>query len=434
MEAFERYRERYYARGKHYEQQVIAEIMAQVNVPVTEIADEFLCLFYDMLVDAKRSQFPREVFEVTYQGLQGLYQKQSNLGMTAVMMDYLVESCSAYYRVPEYMSTASFKYDSRFGHSQSDGRILRLRRMTEICLERQLRLLLDFIRQTLPEYWPIGGASLEELTHILSEHGFDELIQLLNLDFQIAIDKDQFWLRKRGYETHYRKGKPKSPTMIVFFDGYASLMEETYHNTTAVLFAVTLFLNNYIMKKTSSFYISPLASPKLLFLKLSFPNLRCIHIQSGYIFDPYVPARKIKDLKVFDFYKHLRVDMDVLDLDPKTTLQVTIELAVMLYYLYGAHSFYEIYFYQGYKNSYKVGATEVFKEHFTLQEIRDILRCEKEAIDQLLLINKLRGFQYPATDLFILCEPPVAPVIPPPIYSFPKINQLNPAFSTDIPS
>lgn len=318
---------RYYSKGNKDE--VVQELSSKLKIDVKHIADEFLCLFNELLFNEPNYYWNQQIFEQTYKALEDLFKlNQQLIDFDETILEHFLIGYHAYSQLSDIVKDLSGLNDSPIIKNRLY-RIPTYISIVEGCLTNLFRGILLIIDKTTSKDFSTHN-KLKPISEALSSNGFEKLIQYVDVDIRNAINHGNVVLKDNGRDINFTYSKNRvieAKTLKTYeFD---KLLDNAYDTASAVLLGFALFINNHVDKINVDKNEETFLAIGLFAMELSLPSIKVTNINSV-----ETPSKQ----------KQLNIDLCIKNLSRTFILQTAVEIGILTYKRYRDYDKYFISF------------------------------------------------------------------------------------------
>lgn len=341
-----------YCKMRYYNQydskQLLHQVQGKIDKNINHLSYEMLYVFWQMLNIDPCSYWKSSVFLQTYSILESLYKSHSqqiNVDET-IFGNYL----TGYY---SYVHLSKIILDLRNFNITQETKTQLYRLPTYIsiiegCISNFMRVIVAFTGQALGKDYTSQG-KLGALVQIAKSNGYSEIVSNVNVNIRNAINHGRVQVMRKSTGSdlcfYYVENNILKKLEMAFYQ-FDNIIDDTFDTASAVLLAISVFINNHIdvlkIDESKRKYIQF----SLLSMKLSLPGLICYNISDT------------------GNNKQLNIEFEVNNTDRSYLGQISVLLANLVYEKYAG---YEQYMF-GFSNPRMINGWV----RFTNQEILDM--------------------------------------------------------------
>lgn len=343
---------RYYSKDNSAK--ILERLQRDLSPETLQCRHELLCLFDDMISTVPCRYWNRNVYTQAIRLLEQLAISCEHLKVDERIMELFLIGYSTYTQVTCVISDLSGLNDLP-AIKNRQYRLPTYNSIVEGCLTNLFRFLVLLIDQGTEKDYTTAH-KLSPLCDILLKNGFSTLTESIDINIRNAINHGGVLFREDGktLEFHYMENRHSISCTVQAYE-FDSLIEKVFDTASAVILAISMFLNNHwnivqIDRVERSYVALALFS-----MELSIPSIRCRYINE-------VPNKK-----------QLNADLVIANTDRTFILQTAIELSMLIYSQYNDYENYYISF-----SSERLSTSWV---RFINSEIFDMIERKREFTD-----------------------------------------------------
>lgn len=339
---------RYYSKGQS--QEVTELVKNNVNVNISSVESELLCIFHDILTKEPCCYWDKSIYNQTYTQLIN-YCSGKRIDINADIIEHFLIGYRTYNQVTDIINDLEKLNDS----PEIKNRLYRIPTYISIvegCLTNLFRFILLILDQTLQKDFA-SQKKLDPICKALQGNGFDFLVRDVNVNVRNAINHGGVIFKNSGKEIDFLfnvKGQPTVETLHTY--EIDALINKVFDAASAVLLGITNFLNDYLELITVERNEKTFISFSLFGMELSLPTIRC------------------KSISGLPENKQLNMDFYIANSDKAFLIQTAIEISMIAYSRFGD--------YQQYMISFSNERLQTSWIRFTNQDVNDMINRKKE--------------------------------------------------------
>lgn len=337
---------------------LLNRIRQKSGVNIAGLSREFQFIFHKMLCTDPCSYWSKDVFTQTLTQLESLFQTHGNLlEIDETVFNYFLMGYNSYCQISDIvLDLRNFNL-----MQETKTRLCRLPIYTallESCLSNFLRVIAILTGKGIGKDYSSQN-TLGQLNTVMSSNGYLEISNGINVNVRNAINHGKVLMKKVPEDRicfYYSENHISKCHEMSLYE-FDKIIDDTYDLVSAVLFSLTLFMNNHITLLKIDTSKKTYEAFAYFSMRLSLPGIYCQNISDT------------------GNSKQLNIEVQIDNTDRGFIMQVATMLAVIVY---GQYSDYDQYMFS-FRNIRMLSSWVRYKN----QEILD-MRNKVKSFDEVL--------------------------------------------------
>lgn len=299
-------------RSEFDEDSLLTKIRKSIPYSVTNVKQEFVCIFHDIINTEPCYYWNSEILCQTVDNLYKLTQSNSSMQIDDEMLELYITAYNAYIQITSVINDLSGLND-RASIKNRQYRLPTYVSIVESCLTNLYRFIVLLINQTIEKDYH-SNYKLKPLTEILNKFGYDKLTQKVDINIRNAINHGGILFLEDGEKIVFHfKDSGRSVSKIKKTYELDQMINDVYDTASAILLGITMFLNQNWSLINKSVFNNQFLSFHLLGMKLSIPTIRC------------------RDISEVEYFNQLNAEFSIVNTDRTYIFRLAVMLAILIY-------------------------------------------------------------------------------------------------------